>query len=331
VAGRQRSPDPAAAAKALIGAALDTPIDPTARVPLRIVMIRDSASSLQAPLVSHHVAMDATGLLNFAAHVLADYESITATGNPAPMPSTSFIDCLELERAYRESAQWSADCDCLIDQLRGVTPAMFDRSTSGAAPAPVRHHRSWLDRSFVNRLREKDISFVPYLCAIVGTEPRAEVRRGDHRDSTHESQQPDRNDLRWRVFRKLAAVTRRRGKPWQAHGLGGGYAASCPADQTVSAVSAGRPDEGAPPRQRHRVWAVAAQIGQLAGAVVAPDQQMMVAGVDVALGAQRDPGPRVQAGTLAARLGRLLLPCPAAGWPGGGRHGPGRPRWAPAG
>lgn len=163
------APDPAAAAGALISAALDTRIDLTTGGPLRILMIRDSASSLQALLVSHHIAIDATGLFNFAAHILTDYASITTTGNPAPLPSTSFIDCLELERAYRESAQWSADRDCLIDQLRGATPAMFDRATSGAAPAPVRRHRSWLDRSLVNRLREKGISFFPYLCAIVGT------------------------------------------------------------------------------------------------------------------------------------------------------------------
>src|SRR6185312_15867007 len=66
-------------------------------------------------------------------------------------------------------------------------------------------------------------------------------------------------------------------------------------------------DQGA---QRDRVWAVAAQVGQLAGAVVAPDQQMMAAGVGVVLGAQRDPGPRVEARALAARPGRMLLPGP---------------------
>ena len=70
----------------------------------------------------------------------------------------------------------------------------------------------------------------------------------------------------------------------------------------------GHADQGA---QRDRVWAVAAQVGQLAGAVVAPDQQMMAAGVGVVLGAQRDPGPRVKARALAARPGRMLLPGPA--------------------
>ena len=163
------APDPAVVAEAFIGAALDIPIDLTSGVPLRIVMIRDSASSMQVLLASHHVAMDATGLFNFAVHVLADYECITATGYPAKMPSTSFIDCLELERAYRESAQYGADRDYLIDQLRAATPAMFARATSGATTAPVRQHRSSLDRAFVNRLREKGILFFPYLCAIVGT------------------------------------------------------------------------------------------------------------------------------------------------------------------
>ena len=69
----------------------------------------------------------------------------------------------------------------------------------------------------------------------------------------------------------------------------------------------GDADRGA---QREGACAVPAQVGQLAGAVVAPDQQIMAAGVGVVLGQQRDPGPRVEALTLAARSGRMLLPCP---------------------
>jgi hypothetical protein len=42
--------------------------------------------------------------------------------------------------------------------------------------------------------------------------------------------------------------------------------------------------------QRDRVGAVAAQVGQLAGAVLAPDQQMMAPDIGVAPRAQRDPG-----------------------------------------
>ena len=46
--------------------------------------------------------------------------------------------------------------------------------------------------------------------------------------------------------------------------------------------------------QRDRARAVAAQVGQLAGGIVAADQQMMAAGVGVVFGQQRDPGPRVE-------------------------------------
>ncbi len=33
----------------------------------------------------------------------------------------------------------------------------------------MRQHHAWIDRSLLNRLRERDILFFPYLCAIVGT------------------------------------------------------------------------------------------------------------------------------------------------------------------
>ena len=59
-----------------------------------------------------------------------------------------------------------------------------------------------------------------------------------------------------------------------------------------------------------RVRAVAAQVGQLAGAVVAADQQMMDAGVGVVFGQQRDPGPGVEARAVAAGAGGVFLPGP---------------------
>ncbi len=171
--------DPARAAQRLVTAAVDTPIDLSVGVPLRITMIRDGASSLRMLLRSHHVAMDATGLFTFAAAWLAEYESLTATGRQADLPATSFIDCLGSERAYRGSKQWGRDRDCLIDNLRDATPALFDRSGSGAARSTMRQHHAWLDRSLLNRLRERDILFFPYLCAIVGTYLTRVLRTGE--------------------------------------------------------------------------------------------------------------------------------------------------------
>ena len=63
-------------------------------------------------------------------------------------------------------------------------------------------------------------------------------------------------------------------------------------------------------RQRDRVRGVAAEVGELAGAVVAADQQVMLPGVGVVLGQQRDPGPGVQAVAVAAGPGGVLLPGP---------------------
>ncbi len=114
--------DPEDAAQTLIRAAVDSPIDLAAGVPLRIMMIRDDVSSLRVLLLSHHVAMDATGLFNFAAYWLAEYACLTTTGSPAALPPTSFIDSLESERAYRGSEKWARDRDSLIDQLCGATP-----------------------------------------------------------------------------------------------------------------------------------------------------------------------------------------------------------------
>jgi hypothetical protein len=63
--------------------------------------------------------------------------------------------------------------------------------------------------------------------------------------------------------------------------------------------------------QRRPVRAVAAQVGQLARGVVAADQQVVLGGVVLGFGQQRDPGPGVVAGAFAARPGRMLLPCVA--------------------
>ena len=56
---------------------------------------------------------------------------------------------------------------------------------------------------------------------------------------------------------------------------------------------------------------VAAQVGQLAGGLVAADQQIMLTGVGVLFGQQRDPGPRVDAVPVAARPGGVFLPGPS--------------------
>ena len=66
-------------------------------------------------------------------------------------------------------------------------------------------------------------------------------------------------------------------------------------------------DEGV---QGDRSRCVAAQVGQLAGGIVAADQQIMMTGVGVLFGQQGDPGPGVQARAVAAGAGGVFLPGP---------------------
>ena len=92
---------------------------------------------------------------------------------------------------------------------------------------------------------------------------------------------------------------------------------------------AGDGDQGA---QRHRARAVAAQVGVLAGGVVAADQQMVNAGVGVVFGQQPKPGPRVQ--PRAVCPGTSGVPLPGArreAARAARRRGSGRRGWAPAG
>src|SRR6201989_3024388 len=63
------------------------------------------------------------------------------------------------------------------------------------------------------------------------------------------------------------------------------------------------PGDGDQDVQRDRSGAVAAQVGVLAGGIVAADQQMMDSGVGVIFGQQPKPGPGVQAWPVASGAG----------------------------
>src|SRR5436309_3389107 len=67
-------------------------------------------------------------------------------------------------------------------------------------------------------------------------------------------------------------------------------------------------DQGA---QRYWLGAVAAQVGVLAGGVVAADQQMMSTGVGVVFGPQPKPLPRVQPRAVRPGAGGVCLPAVA--------------------
>ena len=60
--------------------------------------------------------------------------------------------------------------------------------------------------------------------------------------------------------------------------------------------------------QWHRPRAVAAEVGVLAGGVVASDQQMVDTGVGVVFGQQAKPGPGVQAWAVGPSASRVCLP-----------------------
>ncbi|MDH6197317.1 amino acid adenylation domain-containing protein [Mycobacterium frederiksbergense] len=172
-------PDPAAAADRIVQEAVGTAIDPTERVPLRVTLLREAEQVYRVLVFSHHVAIDATGVFNLAAHVLADYSSVMATGRPAPLPATSFREAAELADEYLQSEQWLADRDYLTDQIGDATPALFDRSHAVTGPAPLRRHRCHLPRSFVDRLRDLDVPFFPYLATVVGTYVSRVLRTDD--------------------------------------------------------------------------------------------------------------------------------------------------------
>ena len=93
----------------------------------------------------------------------------------------------------------------------------------------------------------------------------------------------------------------------------------------------------APPRATRvcsgdRAWAVAAQVGQLAGGVVAADQQMMAAGVGVVFGAAARSRPRSRGAGRGCPHRRSVSARPAGQHARGvDRRGSGRPRWARAG
>lgn len=160
--------DPAAAAQAVIQAEMNTPIDlRDGQVPLQLIVLRESASAYSVLLRSHHVASDATGMYTLAAFILADYASIKATGQPAPLPKTSFRDAVDGAHAYRESQQWIDDRDFLVDQARDAAAAVFERP--GVELAPVNRYVCQLPREFANRVRALGLPFFPYLCTMVGT------------------------------------------------------------------------------------------------------------------------------------------------------------------
>lgn len=160
--------DPAAAARAVIQASMDSPIDlRDGRVPLELTLLRESPTSYRVLLRSHHIATDATGLFILAAHILAEYNIVATTGEAADVPGSSFLDCVDRAHEYRQSEQWHADRDFLVAQAGDATAALFDRS--GVELAPVARYRCELPRSFADRVRAAGLSFFPYLCTMVGT------------------------------------------------------------------------------------------------------------------------------------------------------------------
>ncbi len=171
-------PDPAATASAVIRASMDSPIDlRDGQVPLRLTLLRESATSYRVLLRSHHVATDATGLFILAAHILADYNIAATTGQLVDVAGSSFLECIDRAHEYRSSQQWCADRDFLVEQAGDAAAVLFDRP--GMELAPVLRHRCELPRSFADRVRAAGLPFFPYLCTIVGTYLGAMLRTDD--------------------------------------------------------------------------------------------------------------------------------------------------------
>jgi hypothetical protein len=121
------------------------------------------------------------------------------------------------------------------------------------------------------------------------------------------------------VLRSIAVATARKGMG--EHGQGGPAVPGAPAphlvliqsDQSFGGLErffdapalTGDGDQGA---QRNGSGAVAAQVGMLAGGVVAADQHMMAAGVGVVFGQQPIPRPGVQPWPVRAGAGGVFLP-----------------------
>ncbi|AQT82913.1 hypothetical protein B1R94_18220 [Mycolicibacterium litorale] len=160
--------DPVAAARAVVQASMDSAIDlRDGRVPLELTLLRESPTSYRVLLRSHHIATDATGLFILAAHILAEYNIIATTGEPADVPGSSFLDCVDRAHDYRQSEQWLADRDFLVAQAGDANPVLFDRP--GVELARVARYRCELPRAFADRVRAAGLPFFPYLCTMVGT------------------------------------------------------------------------------------------------------------------------------------------------------------------
>ncbi|MBM4823555.1 amino acid adenylation domain-containing protein [Streptomyces actuosus] len=183
-----RAPDPAAACRRAVDAALMVPLRLRTDRLFHPMLLRQDAETVHIVLRAHHIVADGYALDLFLTRVLTDYEShigdgscpgapdepsapdeSSALGAPSapgePCPSyRSFVD---EDLAYRGSPEHQADQDFFRERLNGAVPALFARRP--ARPGGDRRVSVTLEPEEVAAIRATGTSVFSYVAAALGT------------------------------------------------------------------------------------------------------------------------------------------------------------------
>ncbi|MFD4351631.1 amino acid adenylation domain-containing protein [Nocardia sp. NPDC058518] len=167
------APDPQAAALEWMRVRTDTvmPLDgPLAET----AIVLDSADSFLIYSRFHHAVADGWSETLVLRQLFADYNSGDLGTEHAP----SYLDVVEAEAHYRDSAAWQADRTALIDMVGALDPALFARNAT--VRTHHRHQRTLhLDRAMIDPIRASGRSVFAFTAAALATYLRRVHREGD--------------------------------------------------------------------------------------------------------------------------------------------------------
>ncbi|WP_316745966.1 non-ribosomal peptide synthetase [Streptomyces sp. MK7] len=166
-------PDPAAACRQAVDAALTVPMRLGTDRLFHAMLLRQDAETVHIVLRAHHVVADGYALDLFFTQVLADYErhrgDAPCPGEPGEPGAScpSYRSFVEEDLAYRGSGEHRADQDFFRERLNGAVPALFTRR-----PAPAAGDRRvsvTLEPEEVAAIRATGTSVFSYVAAALGT------------------------------------------------------------------------------------------------------------------------------------------------------------------
>ncbi|GHH88800.1 non-ribosomal peptide synthetase [Streptomyces sulfonofaciens] len=156
-----RATDPRAACEAWTAAEASRPFDVRTGPPVRLALLKESATAAHVYTGAHHLVTDAWGLHLFSDQVRRAYAGRDAVGPP------SFTACAADERDYRASPEHAEDRAHFARLLDGVEPALFPRRV----PAGARqggHHSFALPDDFGDRVRDRGWTPFAFIAAAFG-------------------------------------------------------------------------------------------------------------------------------------------------------------------